>query len=496
MSKVRLDKRLNLEPLIKVLSIVKVGLMLVFFSFMAIPLTGQVVQNGAKSREETPNCKVQQFNEGIRWEVNLSWEQIKAKANLEGKLIFVDCYTTWCQPCKMMDQEVFRRADIGQFFKEHFISIRLQMDKTRQDSKEVREWYAAADQFRTEYVITAYPTFLFLNHEGKLVHRSEGFVSASGFVELGRIALLPGQSYENPHVKFNLALKYFKDGQMDFDSFPSLINAASRLGKSQLKDSLIDCYFHYIRKDTQAIYKKSHLNFLSTLVNSSHPFFRIFYPGRYMVDSIMGDKNYSRFVVLKVIENEYIKPFIDSTIKSMSYRKVKEEKLEPNWNSFYEKVYLIFGRDYAIRAVRMAKRKFYFTSRNVDECIKILKEQLENQDLDTTDENVLTYMNADAWNAFLYSTEKEVISDAVQISYLLVQRAGNLYGFHHILDTYANLVYKLSYLYGIKTLDREELLRLQTLAIEGAVMKQESEVYVEKFKQRLRCMESNVPTWP
>ena len=35
------------------------------------------------------------------------------KAREENKLVFIDCYTSWCGPCKKMLKEVFSRKDIG-----------------------------------------------------------------------------------------------------------------------------------------------------------------------------------------------------------------------------------------------------------------------------------------------------------------------------------------------------------------------------------------------
>ncbi len=47
------------------------------------------------------------FAQGIKFEKTLSWPEICEKAQKENKYIFVDCYTTWCGPCKKMDQEVY-----------------------------------------------------------------------------------------------------------------------------------------------------------------------------------------------------------------------------------------------------------------------------------------------------------------------------------------------------------------------------------------------------
>ncbi|MDX1410168.1 MAG: thioredoxin domain-containing protein, partial [Saprospiraceae bacterium] len=39
------------------------------------------------------------------------WEEIKADAARQDKIIFVDAYTTWCGPCKWMSAEVFTDAE-------------------------------------------------------------------------------------------------------------------------------------------------------------------------------------------------------------------------------------------------------------------------------------------------------------------------------------------------------------------------------------------------
>ena len=38
---------------------------------------------------------------------DLSFDEALAAARAEGKLLFVDCYTTWCGPCRNMAEKVF-----------------------------------------------------------------------------------------------------------------------------------------------------------------------------------------------------------------------------------------------------------------------------------------------------------------------------------------------------------------------------------------------------
>lgn len=44
------------------------------------------------------------------------------KAREENKLVFMDCYTSWCGPCKKMLKEVFSRKDIGEYMNTRFVN--------------------------------------------------------------------------------------------------------------------------------------------------------------------------------------------------------------------------------------------------------------------------------------------------------------------------------------------------------------------------------------
>jgi thiol:disulfide interchange protein len=41
------------------------------------------------------------------------------------KLVFVDCYATWCGPCMYMTNTVFPMENIGAFFNINFVSIKI-----------------------------------------------------------------------------------------------------------------------------------------------------------------------------------------------------------------------------------------------------------------------------------------------------------------------------------------------------------------------------------
>ena len=51
------------------------------------------------------------------------------KQNRKKGWVFMDCYTSWCGPCKMMIQDVFSQEDVGQFMNTRFVNVKLDMEK-------------------------------------------------------------------------------------------------------------------------------------------------------------------------------------------------------------------------------------------------------------------------------------------------------------------------------------------------------------------------------
>ena len=70
-------------------------------------------------------------SKGITFEQTKEWKKVLKKAKKEKRLIFIDCYTSWCGPCKMLSSQVFTREDVGNQFNADFVPSQLWFSWTR-----------------------------------------------------------------------------------------------------------------------------------------------------------------------------------------------------------------------------------------------------------------------------------------------------------------------------------------------------------------------------
>ena len=100
-------------------------------------------------------------DKGMHFEHGLSWAEVQAKAKAENKYIFMDCFTTWCGPCKMMAPILESvKKQVG----DTVTIIKIDVDKNPE----------AAGAYRVQGVPT-----LILFREGKILWRQSGVVQAN-----------------------------------------------------------------------------------------------------------------------------------------------------------------------------------------------------------------------------------------------------------------------------------------------------------------------------
>ncbi|KAB7731414.1 DUF255 domain-containing protein [Rudanella paleaurantiibacter] len=99
-----------------------------------------------------------------------SWGQLLSEAKRQNKPIFVDVYTTWCGPCKLMTSQAFPNPRVASRMNEHFVNYKLDAEKG--DGQSIAKRYG----------VQGYPTSLFLTPDGKLLHRAIGYNGIDKFL--------------------------------------------------------------------------------------------------------------------------------------------------------------------------------------------------------------------------------------------------------------------------------------------------------------------------
>ena len=108
--------------------------------------------------------------EGVNFR-DLTFNEALAQAKAEKKMVFMDCYTSWCGPCKNMTNNVFPQKAAGDYFNPRFVCVKYDMEKG--EGKEL------ADKFE----VHAYPTFIVFRPDGTIQHRVVGSDNLETFIQ-------------------------------------------------------------------------------------------------------------------------------------------------------------------------------------------------------------------------------------------------------------------------------------------------------------------------
>ncbi len=390
---------------------------------------------------------------GMHFEHNTSWQKVLAKAKAENKYIFVDCFTTWCGPCKMMSSTIFPLEEVGSFYNKNFINIKIQLDTTKNDSEEVKSWFAAGKEIATKYDVRAYPTYLMFNPNGEIVHRAVGSSDATTFLAKGADAM-------NPDKQYYTLKKEYEAGKKGDAFLYKVAKAAADAYDMQFAKKVTD---EYLATQTN-LYTKENLELLQMFTRSSKDTgFAIMLKDPEKVDAVLGN-GVAETTVQRIILQEEVFPAlfqngaatpdwaaIEKTLKdkypaqasqAMLYSKVVYAQQKKNWNDFGPAV--------------VAYMKSYGDNASPNE------------------------MNSFAWTVFENCDDMACVESALDWSKQSFEGNNN----HMFIDTYANLLYKSG--------KKKEAIEWETKAKELAIKSGEDP---KDYITALEKMEKGEKTW-
>jgi thioredoxin-related protein len=412
----------------------------------------------------------QDLGKGIHFEDSLLWQQVKEKAKAENKYIFMDCFTTWCGPCKYMSQNIFSLPEVGEFMNSNFISVGVQMDKTDSDRANVKNWYGYAKIVAEQYRVDAYPTYLFFSPDGQLVHRASGAMKERAeFITKASDALDPAkQSYTQFSIQVE---KYKKDeGYREAHSKDSafLINGfyLARIVKDY--STMIALGNAYLECITD-LYAKDNMKLVFQLTGS------------------IGDKGFAIILnspqyvanILGISEGKVRGKLKDIIMKDEVINKIYNGHYQPipaDWAKI-EKTLRIAYPVYADEILAEGKINYYKASNQwpeygkaVDYYMNKYRSRLGNFQI-----------NNKAWDVFVYSNDLKLLKKAIVWMKPVIAQYPDLDW--EDVDTYANLLYKAG--------DRHNAIIWENKAIDIAKDSGQKKTFVANLEK----MKRNEKTW-
>jgi thiol-disulfide isomerase/thioredoxin len=442
---------------------------------------------------------------GIAFTSASSWDAIIAEARAENKLIFVDCYATWCGPCKMMDEKIYSQKAGGDYFNSRFINVKLQMDQSPKDNEQTRSFYKVAERFSRQYAITAFPTFLFFSPEGVPVHKFTGASEEAGeFIKRAESALDPNQQY------FTLLSQLpFHNGDSAF--LLHAITAANNAGDEMSAKILANEYIGFLKKPIS----RPMIELVTPYISSeSDKGFNCFVQNAAMINQ-EEEKGFAEATVSPVIFKEEITPVlsinglvikwkdivarmetkypsldknlfsaqIESQFKSAIGKLIAKEVADKQvsqheWKEVFEKFQKRFpGYDFG-QIFLTIKMRYFFVQKSWDNCSEatiLLLDGYSKQIGAGTVNNMI-------WgNIFLHDSNKRRLEKAKKYMYDVIRSSPDD---SYSLDTYANLLYKSG--------NKKDAIEWENKAISVA---QKKGIYAEDLMAALKKMQEGSITW-
>lgn len=334
-------------------------------------------------------------DDGILFKHN-DWKSLLDEAGRANKLIFVDAYAEWCGPCKWMAANVFTDPEVGAYMNEHFINAKIDMEK------------GEGPGLQKEYNVRAYPTYLFINSKGELIHRFCGSMPNEQFLSTVRNALIEDSTYAYISQKFENSSK---------DNPEEVLHYLNTLDASCIPtDQALETIYASLDPSKESLER------WSELIADYPPEY-----GSALFDFMLEAGNSLNEKSSKMIEEG-----ISKSLSKYMFGKLREGK----------EAYLEARKNLASKAIpqldqTLALSDMYYYRAQSDwshyiNSVEILIENGRGEDAD--------FLNSMAWT--LYEAASAEDKDILEKGLAWVVKAVELKPEYSILDTYAALLYK------------------------------------------------------
>ncbi|WP_163514739.1 thioredoxin domain-containing protein [Gelidibacter japonicus] len=268
-----------------------------------------------------------------------NFDGLLAKAAKENKLIFIDCYTSWCAPCKWMDKNVFVKQEVYEFYNKSFINAKIDMEK------------GEGPELGKRFGVQSYPTYLFINSKGELVHKATSKMEAEEFITEGKKAIDPSKALGSLSQKYD-------EGIMTNEEMLDYLMALN-----QIRDS-----------KTNQVYDKLLSNVDDSWLKSVS--------GWRLIEAFVYDDTHKLFKFLDANKQHYIDLIginaVNKVYKRALTRNIYRTSKNTDAKLFFEQLDSLKKLSDTPRDVAIIHSAFYANTDNADEFIKTTNDYVNN----------------------------------------------------------------------------------------------------------------------
>jgi thioredoxin-related protein len=336
------------------------------------------------------------FAQGIKFEES-NFATVLAKAKKENKLVFIDAYASWCGPCKLMVKNIFPLQAVGDYYNSHFVSTKIDMEKG--------EGIALAKK----YNVKAFPTYLFVDGNGEVVHRTLGYVEENDFIQFAKDA-------GDPSKRLGTLKQKFEDGEKDPEFLKNLAGLTI-YNDAEFAGRVLERYF-----SSKTDFNQEDVQMLLTATQSTDsPAYKIFQSKKAEITKILPAERYEA---------------VDKNIKLTTIVKKSYNSDKKTWNDSYflAETQKFLSKDESEKILKRAKSNRALKDKDFATYEKLTMELYKDPSAASSEE-----LNSIAWNFFENVSNKASLEKAVAWAHESVKKNESFAN----TDTLANLYNKV-----------------------------------------------------
>jgi thioredoxin-related protein len=336
------------------------------------------------------------FAQGIKFE-DTNFATVLAKAKKENKLVFIDAYASWCGPCKLMVKNIFPLKTVGDYYNSHFVSAKIDMEK------------GEGIDLAKKYNVKAFPTYLFVDGNGEVVHRTLGYVEENDFIQFAKDA-------GDPSKRLNTLKQNFENGEKDPEFLKNLAGLTI-YSDPEFAGRVLERYF----KAKPSLDQEDVQMLLSGTQSTESPLYKIFQDKKADIIKVFPQDKYEKF---------------DKNIKLNSIVKKSYNADTKTWNDSYflTETQKFLSKDEAEKMLKRVKSNRALKNKDIATYEKINLELYKDTSAASSEE-----LNSLAWNFFENVNTKSSLEKAITWAQESVKKDQN----YANTDTLANLYNKI-----------------------------------------------------